>query len=71
MTAILHILIILIFTVCSTADFSQVQSSQLLQGGNPYLFSTDIGKGVILTLSVLQDHSPAVRKWLSLFLMAN
>ena len=35
-----------------------------------YLFSRDIGKGVILTFSVLQDYSPAVRKWLSLFLMA-
>ena len=30
----------------------------------------DIGKCVILAFSVLQDHSPAVRKWLSLFLMA-
>ena len=29
----------------------------------------DIGKGVELTFSVLLDHSPAVWKWLSLFLM--
>ena len=65
---ILHTLVTVIFTVCSTVDSSQVQSSKLLQGGNPLTISvqTLVIKGVILTFSVLQDHSLAVRK-----LMAN
>ena len=52
-----------------TTGFSQVQSSEFLQRGNPPT-TGDIGRGVILTFSVLQDHTPDVRKWLSLFLIA-
>ena len=54
--AILYILIMLIFTVCSIADYSQqVKSSKFLQGGNPLVYYTYI--------AVLQDQSPAGRKW--------
>ena len=55
------ILIMLIFTQYA---LQQVFHNKCLQQ------QTDIGRGVILTFSVLQDSSPAVRKWLSLFLMA-